>query len=187
MSNHIDTQNIKWAKDTSSFGRKLLEKMGWAEGEGIGRDKEGTTTHVKVSRRSENLALGYNQDSHGNAAHSARVEDFTSLLTDLAAHHPGRVVGAGTKKRVRSLSTASDHHHEIPFESVRIVEEDDERGDAKRSKKEKKSKKKKSSKKSKKKKNSEPKTKHFVHRKVSRAKNVSSYSATDMKAIFGQK
>lgn len=41
--------------DKSNFGFKMLEKMGWAEGKGLGRKEDGMSTHVRVKRRTENL------------------------------------------------------------------------------------------------------------------------------------
>ena len=49
-----DPQNTFWANDTSKFGRKMLERMGWADGQGLGADGRGSTTHVEVVRKSDN-------------------------------------------------------------------------------------------------------------------------------------
>jgi hypothetical protein len=49
-----DPQNSFWAKDVNKFGRKMLERMGWSEGQGLGADGTGTTTHVEVVRKTDN-------------------------------------------------------------------------------------------------------------------------------------
>lgn len=43
---------------TSAFARKQLEKMGWTEGTGLGKKRDGITTHVKVKKREEKAGLG---------------------------------------------------------------------------------------------------------------------------------
>ena len=35
----------------------MLSKMGWSEGKGLGAQENGTTSHVKVSKRRENLGI----------------------------------------------------------------------------------------------------------------------------------
>lgn len=45
-------------KYTSEFGKKILEKYGWKEGEGLGKNKTGITDVVQVKRREENKGLG---------------------------------------------------------------------------------------------------------------------------------
>jgi hypothetical protein len=43
---------------TSAFAVKQLEKMGWTEGTGLGKKRNGITTHIKVKRRIESAGLG---------------------------------------------------------------------------------------------------------------------------------
>ena len=35
----------------------MLSKMGWSEGKGLGANENGATSHVKVSKRKENLGM----------------------------------------------------------------------------------------------------------------------------------
>ena len=42
----------------SNFARKQMEKMGWKEGEGLGKDSTGIQTHVKAVKREDTLGLG---------------------------------------------------------------------------------------------------------------------------------
>ncbi|CUS22520.1 LAQU0S05e07228g1_1 [Lachancea quebecensis] len=54
----LDPRNTAWSNDTSRFGHKHLEKMGWRPGSGLGMMPDATTTHVKVSIKDDNLGLG---------------------------------------------------------------------------------------------------------------------------------
>lgn len=44
-----DPQNTFWANDQTRFGLKMLQKMGWTEGKGLGKYEQGQTTHVKLT------------------------------------------------------------------------------------------------------------------------------------------
>ncbi|KUF97994.1 hypothetical protein AM588_10007320 [Phytophthora nicotianae] len=61
-------QNMAWASDTSKFGFKMLVKMGWSAGKGVGKDLQGQATHVKIARRSENLGRQSNKDAKNYGA-----------------------------------------------------------------------------------------------------------------------
>lgn len=41
------------------MGKNLLKKSGWKEGSGLGKDQDGTTTHIKVSRKDDVMGIGY--------------------------------------------------------------------------------------------------------------------------------
>ena len=58
------SQNQHWATDTTAYGRKMLEKMGWNDGDGLGKDKQGEKTFVRVKKRTDNLGLG--QESYSS-------------------------------------------------------------------------------------------------------------------------
>ncbi|KAF3849808.1 hypothetical protein F7725_019527 [Dissostichus mawsoni] len=44
----VDPRNSAWSKDESKFGQKMLERMGWSKGKGLGRAQQGSTDHIKV-------------------------------------------------------------------------------------------------------------------------------------------
>lgn len=43
-----DPNGNLWAKDSDKFGQKMLERMGWSEGSGLGKNGDGITAPIKV-------------------------------------------------------------------------------------------------------------------------------------------
>eukprot|EP01083_Nonionella_stella_P256440 878945_1 len=93
-SSEVDTRNLEWK--SNNIGSKLLSKMGWKEGQGIGKrrkvraEEEGETSTegLRVKRRAEGLGLG----ASANAAASynrntSHVSEFHNLLNDLNDLH----------------------------------------------------------------------------------------------------
>eukprot|EP00041_Stephanoeca_diplocostata_P039855 m.1638020 g.1638020 ORF g.1638020 m.1638020 type:complete len:349 (-) comp26595_c0_seq1:331-1377(-) len=80
----LDPQNKQWANDTSKFGYKMMEKMGWQNGQGLGTNNSGMTEHVKVTTKNNNLGIGATTKDNDYAW--LRVQDtFNSVLDDLNA------------------------------------------------------------------------------------------------------
>jgi len=55
----ISTLNESVATGPSSFARRQLELMGWTEGQGLGKNKQGISTHIKVTKRKDEEGLGH--------------------------------------------------------------------------------------------------------------------------------
>lgn len=47
---------------TKSFAAKQMEKMGWTEGTGLGKKRDGIASHIKVRKREENIGLGVEKE-----------------------------------------------------------------------------------------------------------------------------
>ncbi|RKO90659.1 hypothetical protein BDK51DRAFT_5596, partial [Blyttiomyces helicus] len=54
----LDPQNKQWKDDQSKFGLKMMQKMGWSEGKGLGAREDGQTEHVKIKLKEDNLGTG---------------------------------------------------------------------------------------------------------------------------------
>ena len=53
-----DPQNKQWRDDKNRFGVKMLEKMGWTEGKGLGSRQHGQTEAIRVKMKQDNLGIG---------------------------------------------------------------------------------------------------------------------------------
>lgn len=54
----LDPRNTAWSNNTDRFGHQYLQKLGWNPGDGLGLVDHATTTHVKVSIKTDNAGLG---------------------------------------------------------------------------------------------------------------------------------
>lgn len=47
---------------STSFAAKQMAKMGWKEGTGLGKNRNGIVSHIKVKKREENMGLGVEKE-----------------------------------------------------------------------------------------------------------------------------
>ena len=47
---------------SKSFAAKQMAKMGWTEGTGLGKKRDGMVSHIKVTKREENMGLGVEKE-----------------------------------------------------------------------------------------------------------------------------
>jgi len=76
-----DPNNLHWSNDTGKFGHKMLTKMGWAPGKGLGANEDGNTEHVKVRLKDNNFGIGANKKNMDNWLDN--TDAFSRLLADL--------------------------------------------------------------------------------------------------------
>ncbi|XP_011186324.2 PIN2/TERF1-interacting telomerase inhibitor 1 [Zeugodacus cucurbitae] len=67
-------------EDDTRFGTKMLEKMGWSKGKGLGAKENGSQDFVRVRMRNTNEGLGFeDRDDHW----TQHEQDFNGLLKSL--------------------------------------------------------------------------------------------------------
>lgn len=69
------------ASGPSTWAKKLLEKQGWKEGSGLGKEGSGQVSHVKVARRDGTTAIGYKAPPAGSAEVMGSVNVDTNGLS----------------------------------------------------------------------------------------------------------
>ncbi|XP_044232596.1 PIN2/TERF1-interacting telomerase inhibitor 1 [Thunnus albacares] len=81
----VDPRNSAWSNDDSKFGQKMLERMGWSKGKGLGRSEQGSTEHIKVKVKNNSYGLGTSVSHEDNWI--AHQDDFNELLAQLNNCH----------------------------------------------------------------------------------------------------
>ncbi|KAI2504213.1 glycine rich nucleic binding domain [Fragilaria crotonensis] len=84
-----DSRNLHWSKN--SIGSKLLLKMGWTEGTGLGRDRQGTAVALRAVRKHDSDAgIGATHDGAdvtGNHKWNQTTDTFANVLKTLKSQH----------------------------------------------------------------------------------------------------
>ncbi|KAG6934121.1 PIN2/TERF1 interacting, telomerase inhibitor 1 [Chelydra serpentina] len=102
----VDPRNSTWSKDESKFGQKMLEKMGWSKGKGLGVQEQGSTEHIKVQVKNNTLGLGAAINYEDNWI--AHQDDFNQLLAELNnCHGQGESEPSSEQKKTFSLEEKS--------------------------------------------------------------------------------
>ncbi|NXX68937.1 PINX1 inhibitor, partial [Spizella passerina] len=81
----VDPRNSAWSNDDSKFGQKMLEKMGWSKGKGLGAQEQGNPEHIRVKVKNDVLGLGATINHEDNWI--AHQDDFNQLLAELNNCH----------------------------------------------------------------------------------------------------
>lgn len=80
----------------TSFAKTMMAKMGWKEGQGLGKDMQGRSTYVHVKKKDDNAGLGTEK------AHQNNVNDqwyFNAFDSALAKTKMGKKKKKKDKKR----------------------------------------------------------------------------------------
>jgi hypothetical protein len=110
----IDTRNLDWR--SNNVGAKLLEKMGWKEGQGVGKRQRNETVSsegLRIRKRAIGLGIGAVHAQHDSTA--APVDSFASLLASLKAEHSSAVdddVPQKKKKRKKTITLSGKATHQ---------------------------------------------------------------------------
>lgn len=70
-----------WSNDSNKFGQRMLEKMGWSSGKGLGAKENGIVEHVVARYKNDDKGLGFEDKNDQWTKHE---DDFNALLANLS-------------------------------------------------------------------------------------------------------
>ncbi|XP_063616927.1 PIN2/TERF1-interacting telomerase inhibitor 1 [Cydia splendana] len=78
---NLRAKNSAWSKDANKFGQRMLEKMGWSAGKGLGAKENGIVDHVVARYKNDEKGLGFEDRNDQWTKHE---DDFNALLANLS-------------------------------------------------------------------------------------------------------
>lgn len=107
---YVDPRNLEWKSD--NIGSKLLAKMGWREGQAVGKRQreQGLTTTgqgLRAVQRREGLGLGATVVTAFNQDQPQHVGDFGQVLAALREEHLPKSVNSKKKSKRSSNKTVA--------------------------------------------------------------------------------
>ncbi|KOX74761.1 PIN2/TERF1-interacting telomerase inhibitor 1 [Melipona quadrifasciata] len=74
----------KWSEDSNKYGQRMLEKMGWTSGKGLGVNEQGITKHVHLSFKDDTAGFGYKKSELDETwiEHPVNFNDFLQKLQE---------------------------------------------------------------------------------------------------------
>jgi Pin2-interacting protein X1 len=97
---------------TSAFARKQLEKMGWSDGTGLGKKRDGIKTHIKVTKRKDQEGLG--AEKAATIKHASSEQWWKDSLGDTLA----RLSAKKGKKSDKKSKKRKEYTDEELFEAT---------------------------------------------------------------------
>ncbi|CAL8091047.1 unnamed protein product [Calicophoron daubneyi] len=84
-----------WANDADGFGRKMLKKLGWSPGTGLGKNSDGISKPIKPSAQHTRKGLGRKLDY--SLGDDKQLDDYAQLLKSLNEKHNAEKQITGSK------------------------------------------------------------------------------------------
>jgi len=153
-----DPNGEVWARDENKFGKKMLEKMGWSDGKGLGAELSGETSHVKVNKRAVHLGLG--ADAGTPDRWTEHISEFDDILSNLNNTKTASVPNSGPNSAVTSEQNSDVNSEQDEPAEAAVKETSGKRKKRKKAK--------------------------DLYTKFKKHKNLGSLSNQDMAHIFGE-
>lgn len=110
----IDPNALHWANNEDKFGKRLMEKMGWEKGKGLGAKEDGMTENIKVRVKSDTKGVGYNNNEYENVWLDHQ-DEFESLLSNLSQNNNGTEKPSEKADEVQSLERTSKESRRLHY------------------------------------------------------------------------
>ena len=110
-----DPRNKKWSDDSNRIGLKLLSKMGWSEGNGLGANQCGIKTNIKATMKTDTMGIGAIRNSQDNWLENAfgfddMLKNYSAQDTNLIALIPeASTLDSQACDRAKTISNRHAH------------------------------------------------------------------------------
>ncbi|KAJ9147977.1 hypothetical protein P3X46_030077 [Hevea brasiliensis] len=98
------------AKASPAF--RLMKQMGWEEGEGLGKDKQGIKGYVRVKNKQDTTGVGVEKPNNW-AFDTTQFDSILKRLKVQAAHAPHEVVKKKHTEEKTETGVSSDHQEPV--------------------------------------------------------------------------
>lgn len=107
------------ASKPSGIALRLMEKMGWKEGQGLGKNETGLVKHIVIAKREENLGLGSNTHENldhvtENWWHSAFSNNLSNMRNKMNLDSDSDENDKSKKKKKKKKSNKEKKDDKIP-------------------------------------------------------------------------
>nr|CAI5832675.1 unnamed protein product [Callosobruchus analis] len=103
----LNPRGNQWVQDSNKFGQKMLEKMGWKHGKGLGAKEDGITEQIKVAYKNDSKGMGYKGSDDQWTEHE---DKFAALLSSLTGEKDSKVVSVSSLEQKSQSSRARVHY-----------------------------------------------------------------------------
>ena len=107
-----DPQNTFWSNTTNTFGHKMLQKMGWKKGKGLGINEDGNAEPIKLNANKTKQGLGCTGYDDTWLAHQ---DDFSAVLSELNDVAGKEDYSTEAKSKVVSLEETSKRQKRLHY------------------------------------------------------------------------
>lgn len=101
----LNSNGNKWVEDEERYGFKMLSKMGWKMGKGLGKNEDGNTSHIKVTKKNDYKGVGFVGSDDNWIAHQ---DDFNSILSSLNGQTENKQIHTHDISKLNALNTKSE-------------------------------------------------------------------------------
>jgi hypothetical protein len=98
----------------SSFAMKQMEKMGWKEGQGLGKNESGIVKHIVAKKRDTNIGLGGNEEEVVNLPDNWWHDAFATNLSNMK----NKMKGKKSSKKDRDKPIAAPPTYDELFKAT---------------------------------------------------------------------
>ncbi|QDZ25222.1 hypothetical protein HOP50_16g77680 [Chloropicon primus] len=73
--------------EKSSFAYKMMNKLGWSEGRGLGANEQGITSHIRAKKKDDNEGVGVAEAAKAKGDWTVNTSAYDKILSNLRSHH----------------------------------------------------------------------------------------------------